>query len=107
MTFFTTPPQYPIIIAVVGSSTALFLVELILVFPARYADPRVMPTGTVMQPVLRAASSLSAISRTAAYIGVNPCWSTSSIYLTITSSCSSVSFFELGWQLHWAGTPVR
>jgi hypothetical protein len=38
MTLFPTSSQDFIILAIVGGSAALFLVELILVFPARYAD---------------------------------------------------------------------
>jgi hypothetical protein len=40
-------------------------------------------------------------------VTANPCWSRSSIYLTITSSSSCVSFFELGWLLCWTDFLVR
>jgi hypothetical protein len=37
----------------------------------------------------------------------NSRWSGSNIYMTITSFSSCRSFFELGWQLRWAGFPAR
>jgi hypothetical protein len=58
-------------------------------------------------PPPHAASSLSAISRTAAYVGANLQWSKSNIYLTITSSSICVSFLELGGQSRRAGRPAH
>ena len=58
-------------------------------------------------PALRLASSLLAISYTAASVGENPRESRLRICSTITSSLSLVSFFWLGLQSRHKGLPAR
>ena len=62
-----------------------------------------LPTGSM----LRSASSLLAISRAILYVGENPRESKSSMYPTITSSSSLVSFFKLALQFYCIEVPAR
>jgi hypothetical protein len=58
MTLFPTLPHNFIILAIVDGSAALFLVELTLIFPARYANGHGTMLGGKMRTTAKRAAQL-------------------------------------------------